>query len=238
METTLLNNSSIFSSPLGNLAQALTMVEIFGTIIDKLSEIDPMDPYSNFMKQMIAANNENAPVELMFSMIKSPMLSVLLAEPTNTIINDTVIRLMKTNNLARIAELLQLRVIDVNAPMVDAFLINSCQTQEMLELLFQHGLNLKECRNANICPLQYCSFPVFRMLIEEFNEDVVDWFIRIGDFSTANKDKVNYVNQQVRIKSREWINVLKEILYFPTTILDLVSHYLYLRPIRLEEYTV
>src|SRR5665648_200901 len=93
---TLLNNSSIPRSSLVKLAQALTAQEIFGTILDVLqSETLPNDTFSNLMQQMIDFNTENAQVEQIFNTITSTMISAILAEPTNTIINDTVIRLMK-----------------------------------------------------------------------------------------------------------------------------------------------
>lgn len=57
------------------------------------------------------------------------------------------------NNIGQIAELLDSRWLQANDCLGYQFAVNSCQTPEMLQLLFDYGLRLEKCCDADIYPL-------------------------------------------------------------------------------------
>jgi len=104
---------------------------------------------------------------------------------------------VESNDTEKIKEYL-LNGLDPNLYVDDQFLVNSCKTKEMLNLLLKHGLSFEKCTTNKIGPLIYIPLELFKHLITRYNLDILPFAYNTK--RRWNVDKLKYINALIRMK--------------------------------------
>ncbi len=140
-----------------------------------------------------------------------PMISQNFGSvPTNVIINEV----MEKDNITRVEELLKDKTILVNEfyEYDNKFPINMCKSIPMVNLLIENGLNFRECRMDEMCPLMCVPFNVFVYLVEQHSVPLIWYYKSIShekSGSYAQTEKAVYYNTTINSRCDEFCTMFQ-----------------------------